>query len=112
MHAQLEEKQKKKAEEDAAKGSSMQRAVSIKDCFEHHTKYEDSHEQQKKFDQTTMRFIIKDLQPSSVVQGEGFKELIAVAGPTVMVKHHMTFSRVKLPHSLKSLRRGCKQCCR
>ncbi len=105
MHAQLEEGQNKKIEEsrkkrpkeDAEEGSSKKRVVSIKDCFECHTKYEYSYEKQKKFDQAIIRLIIKDLQPFAVVEGEGFNKLIAVADPKLKVKHCMTFSRDKQP---------------
>ncbi len=96
QYKKIEESRKKRPKEDAEEGSSKKRVVSIKDCFERHTKYEDSHEKQKKFNQAIMRFI-KNLQPFSVVEGEGFNKLIAVADPKLKVKHCMTFSRDKLP---------------
>ncbi len=115
IHAQLEERQDKKIEEfrkkrpkeDAGEGSSKKRVVFMKDCFECHTKYEDSHKKQKKFDQAIMRFIIKDLQPFfSVVEGEGCNELIAVADPKLKVKHRTTFSRDKLPQLFEDFEKG------
>ena len=73
----------------------------IKDAFQMLTKLPTSSRRAKELTESVAYFIGKDMQPISVVQGEGFKRMISCFEPRFQLPHRTTFMGRELPNLLQ-----------
>lgn len=103
----LKDLQQRKGQIQAKSNNTRQPAITS--CFATTSKYASCDDKQVAFDKAIMNFIVKDLRPFSVVSGHGFKEMIEVANPRLVVKDRTTFSRQKLPQLLEEMQEKVKE---
>ncbi len=79
------EKQRKENDEKNARAKKQKSAtpkpITIEKLFVQQTKYSSTSSRKKSIDEAVFRMIVKDMQPISVVEDEGFQSLLHVLDP-------------------------------
>ncbi len=82
--------------------------LSVGDLFQAKSMFSSSHPKQVEFDKALLDFIIEDMRPFNIVQGEGFRKLIHVANSKLTVKHCTTVASW-LPRRLEEVKKHVQE---
>ncbi len=98
------EKQRKENEEKNARAKKQKSAtpkpITIEKLFVQQTKYSSTSSRKKSIDEAVFRMIVKDMQPISVVEDEGFQSLLHVLDPRYQLPSRKSIMRM-LPDEYK-----------
>ena len=98
---------KKQAKQDASPSSyecSSSNSKSIKECLSGYEKYNSDSPHAKELTKAVGYFIAKDLMPTSVVQGDGFRKLLEKLEPRYQLPSQKTLSDRVIPTMYNSVK--------
>ena len=105
LHPRVYSDMKKQAKQSSTGGEgTSSSSKSIKECLSGYEKYNSDSPRAKELTKAVGYFIVKDLMPTSVVQGDGFHKLIERLDPRYQLPSRKTFSDRVIPTMYNSLK--------
>ena len=109
VYEQVEEERKEEeAASSRAKRPATRQQLTMESTFTRSSPYPHSSVRWKEATDAVVRMIVKDMQPLSVVENEGFRRLMQVMDPRYQLPSRSTITRSLLPQKYEALKQTVK----